>query len=149
MLEHLDDDSGGLKAATACLKPGGRAVLTVPAFPSLWSYHDELHHHKRRYTRVSFEELVRSAGLEIDRLSYFNTSLFVPAFLVRMIKKRSGEAKADVETVPPGFLNALLTQIFAFERVLLRKMSLPFGLSLIAVAHRPREQAETTVRGEG
>lgn len=148
VLEHLDDDHGGLKAATACLKPGGRAVLTVPAFPSLWSYHDELHHHKRRYTRADFEELVRSAGLEIDRLSYFNTSLFVPAFLVRMIKKHSGNVKADVETVPPGLLNALLTQVFAFERFLLRKTSLPFGLSLIAVAHRPQIEAALKLQEE-
>ncbi len=137
VLEHLDDDSAGLKAAAACLKPGGTAVLTVPAFPSLWSYHDEQHHHKRRYTKVGFEALVRSAGLEIDKLSYFNTSLFVPAFVVRMMKKYSGGAKADMETVPPGALNAVLTQIFALERFALRRMSLPFGLSLIAVASVP------------
>lgn len=137
VLEHLDDDSAGLKASVACLKPGGRAVLTVPAFPSLWSYHDEQHHHKRRYTKADFEALVRAAGLEIDRVSHFNTSLFVPAFLVRKFKKYSGDAKADMETVPPGVLNAVLTQIFALERFVLRKLSLPFGLSLIAVAHRP------------
>lgn len=137
VLEHLDDDTGGLKAAAACLKPGGRAILTVPAFPSLWSYHDELHHHKRRYTRSQFEALVRSAGFEIDHLSYFNMSLFLPAVLVRMIKRRLPGSSGDVDVVPPGFLNTVLTSIFAFERFVLRFTSLPFGLSLIAVARIP------------
>lgn len=137
VLEHLDDDRGGLAAAAACLKPGGRAVLTVPAFPSLWSRHDELHHHKRRYTRAEFKALVRSAGFEIDRLSYFNTALLLPAILVRFIKKRTGSSAGDAESVPPGFVNFILTRIFAFERFILRRASLPFGLSLIAVARLP------------
>lgn len=137
VLEHLDDDAGGLKASTQCLRPGGRAVLTVPAFPSLWSYHDVQHHHKRRYTRASFEALVEAAGLEIERISYFNTLLFLPAFLVRRVKKVLGKDTADVETVPPSLLNIILTTIFAAERFVLRRASLPFGLSLIAVARKP------------
>lgn len=137
VLEHLDDDAGGLAAAASCLKPGGKAVLTVPAFPSMWSYHDEMHHHKRRYTKASFEVLVRTAGLEVEQISYFNTSLFIPAFLVRMIKKRLSGAKADVEGVPPRLVNCLLIGVFAVERYILRHSSLPFGLSLIAVARAP------------
>ena len=137
VLEHLDDDAGGLGAAVECLKPGGKAVLTVPAFPSLWSYHDEQHHHKRRYTRTSFQELVQASGLEIERLSYFNTSLFVPTFLVRALKKITGNETADIEGIPPSVLNGVLTRVFAFERFFLRRMALPFGLSLIAVARKP------------
>jgi SAM-dependent methyltransferase len=137
VLEHLDDDAGGLAAAVQCLKPGGKAVLTVPAFPSLWSCHDEQHHHKRRYTRAGFQDLVLASGLEIERLSYFNTSLFVPTFLVRALKKVTGNEKADIEGIPPAVLNRLLTRVFAFERFFLRRMTLPFGLSLIAIARKP------------
>lgn len=137
VLEHLDDDAGGLRASALCLKPGGKTVLTVPAFPSLWSYHDVQHHHKRRYTRKSFEALVRGAGLEVERLSYFNTSLFIPAFVVRRFKKALGNETADVENTPPSLLNSILATIFAAERFILRWVSLPFGLSLIAVARKP------------
>ena len=140
VLEHLDDDTGGLKASTHCLKPGGKAVLTVPAFPSLWSYHDVQHHHKRRYTRVNFLALVEAAGLEVERLSYFNTSLFIPAFLIRRIKNALGNDAADVENTPPSFLNTILITIFAAERFVLRRMNLPFGLSLIVVARKPEAQ---------
>lgn len=137
VLEHLDDDEGGLRASVACLKPGGKAVLTVPAFPSLWSYHDAQHHHKRRYTKKRFQDLITASGLEVEQISYFNTSLFLPAFLVRLLKRVTGNDRADVEGTPPSVLNAVLATIFASEKFVLRRMNMPFGLSLVAVAHKP------------
>ena len=53
VLEHIDDDVRSLRALGALLSDDGSILLTVPAVPLLWSHHDVLHHHKRRYSRRS------------------------------------------------------------------------------------------------
>ena len=70
VLEHLKDDAGALAEAARLLKPGGRLVLTVPAWPGLWSEHDVALGHHRRYRRADLVRRVRSAGLEVERTTY-------------------------------------------------------------------------------
>jgi SAM-dependent methyltransferase len=50
VVEHLDDDIAGLKEMRRVLRPGGRALLFVPAFMFLWGVQDDVSHHRRRYT---------------------------------------------------------------------------------------------------
>ena len=140
VLEHLEQDKESLHELVGLLNPGAKAILTVPAYPKLWSAHDEVHHHKRRYTKRGFESLIEGAGLEIVQLSHFNTLLFLPAALARMASKMKSPAPGEspsMETMPPQRLNQVLGAIFASERHLLNHVSLPFGLSLLAVAQRP------------
>ena len=65
VLEHIDDDVAGLRALCATLQRGGQVLVTVPAFPFLWSRHDELHHHKRRYRKRGLVAAAEAAGLEV------------------------------------------------------------------------------------
>ena len=136
VVEHVDDDAGAVKALGALLDPGGYLVMTVPAYGWMWSHHDEQHHHKRRYRKAAMEALVRAAGLEVVKSSYFNTVLFPPAALVRMAKKAVGNTSAD-DAMPPGPINALLTGLFSAEAGWLRRRSLPFGLSIVLIGRRP------------
>ena len=64
VIEHIDADVAGLTGLAAKLKPGGKILITVPAFPWMWSAHDVVNHHKRRYTRGTLKALVRDAGTE-------------------------------------------------------------------------------------
>jgi SAM-dependent methyltransferase len=64
VLEHVDDDLGSLRAVAERLAPGGRLVLTVPAYRFLWSRHDEFHHHKRRYRKDALLAVATAAGLQ-------------------------------------------------------------------------------------
>jgi SAM-dependent methyltransferase len=138
VIEHVDDDVGALRAARELLEPAGTVIITVPAFPFLWSDHDVVNEHRRRYTRTGLAHVLANAGLEARRLSYYNTALFLPisaARLARRLLRPRGEPKPDVGSMPRP-INALLHQLFAAERFLLPATALPFGVSLIAVAHR-------------
>lgn len=135
VLEHLDEDAAALDALRARLKPGGWLLLTVPAYPFLWSRHDELHHHKRRYVAGGLRGVIEGAGYRVQYLSYFNTWLFPMIAAARLAGAGSGHS-GDL-AMPNRFINALLTKIFASERLLLGRIALPFGVSLLALARNP------------
>ena len=138
VLEHIDDDRGTLAAVNKLLAPGGQVIITVPAFPFLWGPHDEAHHHQRRYRAKQLRGLLQSAGFEITTLSYCNAWLFPVVALVRLVRKCLPKGSAGTElALPSAPLNALLAMLFASERHLLRRMKLPFGISLLAVAKKP------------
>jgi SAM-dependent methyltransferase len=135
VLEHLDEDRSALERLYPMLKPGGTLLITVPAFQFLWSYHDQLNQHKRRYRADDLKHVVSQAGYEVTSLSYFNFFLFPIASLVRLLSKLlppkpNPQGSRDL-TLPAPLINQLMTQLFASERFLLRFMQLPFGVSLL------------------
>ena len=135
VLEHIDDDRSSLETLGKGLAEGGRMLVTVPAYQWLWSKHDELHHHKRRYTRKGLERVVRAAGLEVEDAGYFNSLLFPLAVGQRFATRLApGEAKAD--ELPSGFVNGALSSVFKAEAALASRVPLPFGLSLYAIIRR-------------
>ncbi|MCU0729411.1 MAG: class I SAM-dependent methyltransferase [Sphingopyxis sp.] len=135
VLEHIDDDVASLASLRAVTRKDGRIVLTVPALPALWSSHDELHHHKRRYTKASLQRALVDAGWDIEQSGYFNSLLFPVALLQRLWAKLRGKAE-PVDALPAPALNAALRMVFAAERHLIARLPLPIGLSLFAIARR-------------
>jgi SAM-dependent methyltransferase len=136
VIEHVEKDRESLAALARTLRPGGRLVMTVPAFPWLWSRHDEAHHHFRRYTKESLNSALRAAGLAPVKISYFNTLLFPAIAALRLLGKFLGRDRGSDDRMPPRWLNGLLDRVFGLERPLLRRFSLPAGVSLLAVAER-------------
>ncbi len=136
VLEHVEDDRGALRTAHRLLNDGGKLLLTVPAFPSLWSPLDVMLHHKRRYTPSLLKDVVASAGFSIRHLTYFNTLLF-PVALVRRMAARvtHTETMGDLE-IPGRAMNTILKKIFELEKPLIPKISFPFGLSLLCWAEK-------------
>lgn len=137
VLEHIEDDVGALRALQMRLAEGGAILLTVPAFPWLWSQHDEIHHHKRRYTKASLTAALRMAGLEPWKIGYFNTLLF-PLAIVQRIALGLLCGRGGIDDIPQKTLNALFGKVFGFESHLVGRGVLPFGLSLFAVARPAR-----------
>jgi len=136
VIEHVDDDLAVLREAHHYLKPGGWALVTVPAYQFLWGPHDVVNHHKRRYTRGQLRRVMQAAGFELRQLSYFNSILF-PAALAAWASEKLARVGADPRPrVPSPLLNTLLTTVFSMEKYLLRGLTLPYGLSLIALARR-------------
>ncbi len=140
VIEHLDDDLGAVQRLCEAVRPGGLFVSTVPAFPSLWGQQDVISHHKRRYRRGPYVELIESAGLTVERCTYFNTWLFPVAAAVRLgrrvLPEKDGAPGSDLSTSGPK-LDGLLTRIFASERHLVRRTSLPVGVPILVIARRP------------
>lgn len=137
-LEHIADEARVLKKIESVLEPGGVVMITVPAYMFLWSEHDTLSHHKRRYSKKYMRKMVtESTGLTILRLSYFNTFFFIPIALFRLIKKALGlkTGGSDVFVVPK-MLNSVMSWIFEQEGTLVRRVNLPFGTSLVCVAQK-------------
>ncbi len=131
VLEHLKDDIDYLSKLRNLLRDNGRILVSVPAHPFLWSSHDDLNHHFRRYSKKSFLELVSQTRLKIVDIRYWNSSLF-PLFVFSRILKRSGGSSARNEfNAPPRFLSEILFLILKQEakhKVFGRLV----GLSLIA-----------------
>jgi len=136
VLEHIDDDSGAAAAAVRLLAPGGVLIATVPALPSLWTSWDEIHGHKRRYTKATLEKALACDGMTRALLSYYNTFLFPPAVAARIMRRVMGDRGATELKVPHAWVNAALERIFASERHLLGRVPLPIGLSLVAVMRK-------------
>jgi SAM-dependent methyltransferase len=133
VLEHVDEDVATLAALRRSLATGGRLLVTVPAFSWLWSTHDEFLHHKRRYTARDLESKCAAAGLKLERVSYFNTFLFPLGVLARVKDRLVRSKVASGVGLPSSPVNFVLRQIFSMEKPLLRRMNLPFGMSLLAV----------------
>ena len=135
VLEHVEEDRAALESIARKLKPGGRILITVPAHPWMWSAHDEVNHHKRRYTRKALRKVIADAGLKLELLSWFNSLLFPLAAAARLAGRVTGKQDSD-DTLPPGAVNRLFETIFGLERYAVGRLPLPPGVSLVAIVSR-------------
>jgi SAM-dependent methyltransferase len=140
VIEHTDD-ARTIAELVRVLKPGGVALIHVPAFSALWGEHDEVAHHRRRYRRGPLVRLANGAGLRVERVSYINLLLFPVAAAVRLGKRvlravrQPGVPAAEIYRLP-GWVNRGLTGLLLAERALLRRINFPFGVSLLCLARK-------------
>jgi len=133
VVEHVEDDVGALRAMAECLKPGGKILITVPAHQWMWSAHDVVNHHKRRYSKRTLTDALRSAGLQWRKFGYFNSLLFPAAVAARIAGRLTGKDDSD-DSPPAGPINRLFGAIFRMERHALGRVPFTPGLSLILLA---------------
>ncbi len=136
VIEHLQDDLAALRELRRVVKPGGSLLVTVPAYQWLWSGHDEVNHHFRRYTRRSLQRVGEQAGWQQVRTTYFNSLLLPAAILLRVLdrfNRKTTESSLDL-WVPPAPVNWLLERPLLLEAAMIgRGGRIPAGLSLLAV----------------
>lgn len=138
VLEHIEDDKGAVQWISDHLNESGQIVLTVPAFPFLWSHHDEYSHHFRRYTAATLEKVLKDR-FEIQYMSYFNFFLFPPVAAFRVVAHVVKAKGNQVRMASDGPVNTILYHLFRLEKYMLPRVRLPFGVSLIAVARKKQE----------
>jgi len=137
VLEHIDDDIKALNTLNAKLKPNGSLLITVPAFKFLWSKHDNINNHKRRYTQQNLKNKIKLSGFTLKYCNYFNTILFPLILFIRMVKNTIPVFKNDSDfTIHSKIINKLLTEVMSFERFLINNFKLPFGVSIIALCEK-------------
>jgi ubiquinone/menaquinone biosynthesis C-methylase UbiE len=142
VIEHVEDHKQALSELLRVTKPNGAIVLTVPAHMHLWSDHDLVNHHFRRYVIEDIEKLINNCvGGEIEFISYFNSYLYFPISIFRKIKNlfklkstKNKELKSDFETFKPSFTNNFLQNIFLYESKSLRK-KIPFSNGVSIICH--------------
>jgi SAM-dependent methyltransferase len=136
VIEHLEDDLAALRELRRTVTPGGALLLTVPAYQWLWSGHDEINHHHRRYTRRSLQCVAEQAGWRQVRTTYFNSLLLPVAIVLRVLERvntKTTESSLDL-WVPPEPLNWMLERPLTLEAALIKRGGrIPAGLSLLAV----------------
>lgn len=133
VIEHVDDDSAAVISLAKRLKPGGKMVVTVPAHQWMWSAHDVVNHHQRRYSKAGLERLLEGSPLKLEKIGYLNSLLFPLAVGARFAGKLSGKDSSD-DSLPPRPINWAFEKIFGLERYLVGRLPLPPGLSLFAIA---------------
>lgn len=133
---QVTDPAQALREFQRCLKPGGVAVLTMPAYQWMYSYHDREVGNLRRYRRREVNALLGAAGFTVVGSTYWNTLTFPLAILRRKIFP-PGAAQSDVAKFPP-WLEAFFNGLMALEHGWLGLGGrLPFGNSVLTVARKP------------
>jgi 2-polyprenyl-3-methyl-5-hydroxy-6-metoxy-1,4-benzoquinol methylase len=133
VLEHVPNSSKLLDNAARIVANGGRIVVTVPAFQWLWTGHDDMNHHVKRYTARDLTAALRGAGLTVFETRYLFQSLMLPKLAVR-ISENIGLRRPDLPGIPGPTISAALQAWCWIEYKLFGK--LPFGTSVMAVAGR-------------
>lgn len=138
-LEHVEDDKSVFKETFRVLKPGGILLVTVPVYQWLWSRHDEIMHHVRRYNKKDILEKCQKEGFNILKKSYFVTV----AVIINLLRKLRDKIfvnrnKKSYDVIFPPLINKILIFILRCEKILIRFISLPFGTSIMIIAQKPR-----------
>jgi SAM-dependent methyltransferase len=139
IIEHVDDDLGALKEVARVLRPGRSALITVPAFPSLWGFQDEVSRHKRRYRMDPLLRQIRAAGLVPRQHFHFNYLLFGPIWFARQIMKVVRHGYRSESEVNTPVINRVLTKVFKLDVLSAPRFAPPFGVSILVVAERPND----------
>jgi SAM-dependent methyltransferase len=140
VIEHIEDDMRALRELRRVTVAGGHMLVMVPAYQWLWSEHDVINHHERRYNAATLREASAAAGWEVIRSTYFNGLLLPIAIIHRRLTRRShfvGEPVSDLQrTAEP--LNTLLELPLAAEAAMIGSgLRIPAGLSLAALLRKP------------
>jgi SAM-dependent methyltransferase len=147
-VEHIPDDIGVFEECRRVLKPGGKLMITVPAFMWLWSYNDEINAHQRRYTAPELRQKLSMSGFQVKRLSYNNFFLFPLVAGIRLLRPYKPELESphltqaeevyqvEMEAIPEP-ANTVLHAVGWLEAELLERINLPVGVSVLCVAEKP------------
>jgi SAM-dependent methyltransferase len=138
VIEHVEDDGKAASEMLRVCKKDGLVFATVPAFMLLWSEHDVINHHHRRYKINQFRNLFKVEDANILFKSYFNFFFFIPIATVRILMwpfqkgkvKAKENAESDFARFNTGFLNKLFYKIFLIEKSLLKIVRFPVGVSI-------------------
>ncbi|MBU0532196.1 class I SAM-dependent methyltransferase [Candidatus Micrarchaeota archaeon] len=139
VLEHIKDDKAALSESFRILKSSGKIIVFVPAFDFLWSGHDDVNLHYRRYSAQTLNNKLESAGFQISRTSYWNFFLFIPAFLLKFLQKFSKKTTDQLYESNP-LVNFLLIKLLFFENFLLEYINFPFGVSVFSIAEKSHKR---------
>jgi 2-polyprenyl-3-methyl-5-hydroxy-6-metoxy-1,4-benzoquinol methylase len=137
ILEHIENEEKALSEWNRILKSGGKLIIFVPAFNFLWSGHDERNIHYRRYSKSKLLKVVEREGFTVQRISFWNFSLFLPVCLRRLAYKVvTGAVPGDNLYQANAFVGKILATILRIENILLSKLNFPFGISIFAIARK-------------
>lgn len=133
-LEHIKNDEKALENWHHNLKPNGLLLVFVPAYKILWSTHDDVNMHFRRYTKNELKRKLEKNCFKINKSSYWNFFLFFPVLLIRLFFKLNPAKNGDLNQIPR--FNSFFYHLVNFENKLLNYFNFPFGVSAFCIAKK-------------
>jgi len=125
------------------LKPGGSLLLTVPAYQWLWSQHDVINNHHRRYLKKELRAQIKKAGFTIDKSSYavvFSFPIVAASRLISKMSKQKPEDYSSFVKLPSG-INKLFINFLKVEARAQKQFNFPLGTSVLIVAKKPAKDS--------
>ncbi len=142
ILEHLKNDQQVMKNIFNSLKAGGYLFFTVPAYQFIFSGHDIVLGHQRRYNKKEIALKLEKAGFKIIKLNYWNSLLFPAIFVIRITKKifikisNKNTHKSDLKNYNQ-YIEQILFYILNLENKLMPyNIKPPFGLTIYGIAKK-------------
>ncbi len=139
VVEHIQDDAAFILELSRVCKNKGRIILSTSAFNLLWSRHDQVNQHKRRYTKNRLRALINEQRLCVERITYTNCILFpfiLAATVWENIRPSFCGSLLDRYYSLPKSINKLLYLVLKLEELILRLSNFPLGVSLLCVAQK-------------
>lgn len=135
VMEHIEDESLFVARLKENVRPDGHVIVTVPAYRWLWSRHDEVNQHFRRYTKSRLRRVLTAGGFNVSRCGYIFFGLVLPKAVSKGLETMRD---SDVLDLPSPLLNRMALTYFRYEHRLagLRRDFLPAGTSVVAVCQR-------------
>ncbi len=131
VLEHIADDYAAFEKLVQLVNPGGTLLITVPAGPWLYGFHDESLGHYRRYSREQLAHLA-SEFCRIEALRYFGFSLIPVCYLYSKLLRKPYPVGESGDSSKNPVVAFTLRSLLQLDRLL----PLPLGTSLILKARR-------------
>ncbi len=141
VLEHIKDEDAALREWHRVLKPRGKLVVFVPAFSFLWTAHDDVNLHQRRYRKGELSARLARNGFKVEKAGYWNFAMFVPSVAIKMAQSlafwRKNEPRKDNLLEINQRLNAFLIKVLRVEnRLVMSGFESPFGVSAYAIGRK-------------
>ena len=135
IIEHIEHPKIALKEWHRVLKKGGRLIIFAPAFKGLWSSHDIINRHYRRFTQQELLLLLTQSGFHTLKSGYWNTFLFLPLYLMNKLKSKT-KKKDNLYDTSPVVSRLLLALILSENKAINAGINMPFGVSVFAIASK-------------
>ncbi len=144
LIEHLEAEAPALREMRRVCKPGGHLFITVPAYQSLWSRHDEALGHYRRYTTSRIADTVRAGGFDVQKKFSLVSTILPGAAIFRLLRRKLGRESNGTDLFPvPEPFNFILSLVMRAECALGWSIGLPFGLTACVLARKPLDGERT------
>lgn len=135
VLEHIEKDRAALDHVWSLLAPGGKVLIEVPALPWLFSVHDRMLGHYRRYNKRNFRAMVDDSKYTVRDLWFQDAIGVLGSFIFFKLRKIELKSDQGVELVTKQ--GAVYDRyVIPFESFYERFVRLPFGLSLTGVLEK-------------
>ncbi|HME87522.1 MAG TPA: class I SAM-dependent methyltransferase [Candidatus Nanoarchaeia archaeon] len=136
VIEHVKKEDEILRKIQTMLKSQGTLLISAPAYQFLWSHHDELNQHYRRYTKGMLRKALARNNFSIERMTYWNSIMLLPIFIIKKLQNIRKSKASNMETMPT-WSNGIYKLLLKIENTVVRTgINLPFGVSVFAIAKK-------------